>query len=299
MLRLDQHFSTADSAYLRFNFDAALSDVPLAESGSYLNDKQQITSRPVNGEMESLHIFSPQLVNELKFGFNRGNVYTTNQSALNTPYAISVSGFTTLAGNEYKIGVGNSYSYIDNLTLVRGNHLFKFGVEVRRIQLNQGNTSNGTVSFSSTANFLVNSVSSATYAAQLPVNGLRKTEVYSYAEDEWKLRPNLTFNLGVRYTFYNIFHEVNGKAIPFDFATCGPVGFCGAGASFGNPNTLDIDPRVSVTWAPAMFHGRTVIPAALASTMAMASWMTRTFPSAMKLAVIRSARRRFPISRIP
>ena len=78
---------------------------------------------------------------------------------------------------------------------------------------------------------------------QLPINGLRKTSVYSFAEDEWKYRPNLTLNLGVRYIFFNLFHEVNGKAIPFDFATCGPVGFCGAGASFGTPNTLDIDPR--------------------------------------------------------
>jgi len=259
MLRLDHHFSAADSAYLRFNFDAAVSQAPLASGGSYLNDKQQIVSRPVNGELESMHIFSPRSVNELKFGFNRGNVYTTNQSALGLPFAVSVSGFTTLANNQYKIGVGNSYSYIDNLTLVRGAHTLKFGVEVRRIQLNQGNTPSGTVSFSSQANFLDNSVSSATYAAELPVNGLRKTEVYSYAEDEWKLEPNLTFNLGVRYTFYNIFHEVNGKAIPFDFATCGTAGFCGAGASFGNPNTHDVAPRVSVAWAPAVFSGKTVL----------------------------------------
>ena len=259
MLRLDQHFSAADTAYLRFNFDAAFSDAPLVEGGSYLNDRQQVTSRPVNGELESTHIFSPRLVNELKYGFNRGNVYTTNQGVTNLPYTIAVSGFTTLANNEFKTGVGNSYSYIDNLTEVRGNHTLKLGVELRRIQLNQGNTSNGTISFSSAANFLINSVSSATYAQALPVNGLRKTEIYSYAEDEWKARPNLTLNLGVRYTFYNLFHEVNGKAIPFDFATCGAVGFCGAGASFGYPNTLDIDPRISITWAPASLGGKTVV----------------------------------------
>jgi hypothetical protein len=132
-------------------------------------------------------------------------------------------------------------------------------VEVRRIQLNQGNTASGTITFSSAASFLANSVSSATYAQALPVNGLRKTEVYSYAEDEWKVEPNLTLNLGVRYTFYNLFHEVNGKAIPFDFATCGRVGFCGAGASFGQSNTLDVDPRVSITWAPAALGGKTVL----------------------------------------
>lgn len=259
VLRLDHHFSPADSVYLRFNFDASYSDVPLIEGQTYLNDRQLVTSRPVNGELESLHLFSPRLVNELKFGFNRGNVYTTDQSVLQTPYAISISGFTTLSGNEYKPGVGNTYSYIDNLTWIKGAHTLKFGVEVRRIQLNQGNTANGTITFSSAANFMNNMVSSATYAAELPVNGLRKTETYSYVEDEWKVRDNFTLNAGVRYTFYNIFHEVLGRANPFDFATCGPQGYCGVGASFGQPNTLDIDPRISVTWAPNAGGGKTVL----------------------------------------
>jgi hypothetical protein len=259
MLRLDHHFSPADSAYLRFNFDASYSDIPLVQSGAYLNDRQLVTSRPVNGELESLHIFSSNIVNELKFGFNRGNVYTTNQSVLQTPYAISISGFTALSGNEYKLGVGNSFSYIDNLTWVKHGHTLKFGVEVRRIQLNQGNTSNGKISFSSAASFLADSVSSASYAAELPVNGLRKTTLYSYAEDEWKPRSNLTINAGLRYSFYNIFHEVSNRAIPFDFTTCGSQGYCDAGASFGNQNTLDIDPRISLIWAPPVGGGRTVL----------------------------------------
>ncbi|MBT9330124.1 TonB-dependent receptor [Paracidobacterium acidisoli] len=259
VLRLDHRFTESDSAYLRFNFDASASDAPMAESSTYLNDRQLVTSRPVNGEAEFLHVFSMHLINESKVGFNRGNVYTTDQSVLQTPYAISVSGFTTLSGNEYKLGVGNSFSYIDNLTWSRGTHTLKSGVEVRRIQLNQGNTPNGTITFSSASSFQNNAVSSATYAAELPVNGLRKTEVYSYIQDEWKLRPNLTLNQGVRYTFYNVFHEMLGRAVPFEFSTCGPQGFCPAGASFSNPNTLDIDPRLSIAWAPARFANKTVI----------------------------------------
>jgi hypothetical protein len=210
-----------------------------------------------------LHIFSPRVVNELKFGFNRGNVYTTNQSQLQTPYVIAVSGFTSLSGDEYKLGVGNTFSYIDNLTWIKGAHTVKSGAEVRRVQLNQGNTPTGTIAFSSAANFGTNSVSSASHAAELPVNGLRKTEVYSYVQDEWKLRPNMTLNAGRRYTFYNIFHEVLGRANPFDFATCGPQAYCGVSASFGNPNTLDIDPRISVTWAPMRFAADTVIRSGL------------------------------------
>jgi hypothetical protein len=137
-------------------------------------------------------------------------------------------------------------------------------VEVRRIQLDQGNAANGTVVYSSlnlpASSFLVNSVSSATYNDLLPLNGLRKTEIYSYAQDEWKVRRNFTLDLGLRYVFYNIFHEAHGKAIPFDFATCGAAGYCGAGASFGNPNTLDIDPRISFAWSPSSPGGvKTVI----------------------------------------
>jgi hypothetical protein len=272
MLRLDQRFSPQDTAYLRFNFDAASSDVP----SDGLNDRELTTSRPVNGALEELHIFSPTLVNEIKVGFNRSTVFSTNQALTNLPYSVAVAGLTTLSSNEFIPGVGNSFSYIDNLTMIRGSHTLKFGVEVRRIQLDQGTGANGTVVYSSLGtpsvpgtpsvsdnpigSFASNSVSSATYNAELPLNGLRKTSVYSYVQDEWKFRPNLTLNLGVRYTFYNIFHEVHGKANPFDFVTCGPQGFCGVGASFGKPNTLDVDPRISFTWAPSVLgRGKTVI----------------------------------------
>ena len=267
MVRIDHRFSPKDTADFRFNFDAALSQLPLAGAGTFTTDKQQVASRPVNGVIESLHLFSDHLVNEAKFGFNRGNVYTTNVSTLNLPFAVAISGLTTLNNDVYKVGVGNSFSEIDNLTWLHGAHTLKFGAEVRRIQLNQGNTASGTVSFAAGpssnpfANLISDTVSSASYAAQLPVNGLRKTSIFSYVQDEWKFRPELTFNLGVRYSFFNLFHEVAGKAIPFDFPTCGAGGFCGAGASFGQPNYGDIDPRLSVAWAPTHLHSKTVLRA--------------------------------------
>ncbi len=259
MVRVDHRFSERTTGYIRFNYDAAESEVPLAGGGGYLNDKQQVRSSPINVPVELLHLFSDTLINEAKFGFNRGNVYTTNEPALSQPYSIAVSSFTTLNSNQTKIGVGNSFSWIDTLTWVKGNHLLKFGGEVRRIQLNQGNSAIGSVSFASLDSLAANRVSSASYAAQLPVNGLRKTEAYAFAQDEWKFRPNLTFNLGARYSFYNRFHEVLDRAIPFDFATCGPGGFCGVGAEFSRPNLLDVDPRVAVAWTPAALGGKTVV----------------------------------------
>lgn len=84
----------------------------------------------------------------------------------------------------------------------------------------------------------------------LPVNHLRKNDYFVYAQDEYKWRPGLLINLGVRYTIFDLFHEANGLANPFDFATCGPQGFCGVGASFGQQNYGDVDPRVAFAWTP-------------------------------------------------
>jgi hypothetical protein len=260
MLRLDQHFSDRTTVFIRFNFDRAANTQPLASSGSYLQDRQQLTSSPVNGAIELLHVFNPNLVNEFKFGFNRSTAVTTDLNHTNLPYAVSVSGFTTLNNNRISTGVGNSFAEIDNLTWTRGRHTMKAGVEVRRIQLNQGNTESGSIAYASTADFDANHVSTASLSGSLPINGLRKTQFYGYVQDEFRWKPNFNMNLGVRYSFFNLFHEVQGRANPFDFATCGPQGFCGAGAGFGQPNFGDFDPRVAFAWAPRR-NGRTVIRA--------------------------------------
>lgn len=257
MIRVDHHFSDKTTGFVRVNIDQAVSNVPLASSGQYLNGLLVSTSGPANVAIELLHIFSPTLVNEGKFGFNRSTAINTNVNQTGTLYAISVPGFTTLNNNRLSTGVGNSFSWIDNLTKIRGRHVIKAGAEVRRIQLNQGSTANGTVSYASAAAFLANQVNTATLTDALPINGLRKTMYFGYLQDEFKWRPTLTLNLGARYSFFNIFHEVQGRANPFDFATCG--GFCGVGASFGQPNYADIDPRVAFAWAPTRLARNTVI----------------------------------------
>ena len=103
-----------------------------------------------------------------------------------------------------------------------------------------------------------NLVSKASLSGALPVNHLRKNDYFGYAQDEYKWRPNLTLNLGVRYTIFDLFHEENGLANPFDFATCGAQGFCGIGASFGQQNYGDVDPRIGFAWSPRK-GGQTVI----------------------------------------
>jgi hypothetical protein len=260
MLRLDQHFSTKTTGFMRFNYDRSVNTQPLSASAT---DLQQKVSAPVNGELELLHIFNSHLVNEAKAGFNRSTDNQYNSSGSGIIYQIAISGgpgpgFVTENYNYDSIYVGNSYSGIDDLTWVHDRHTFKAGVEFRYIQLNQEYGEHGKITFSTVEDLASNSVKKASLTGALPVNGLRKNDYFVYAQDEFKWRPNLTFNLGLRYTIFDLFDEKNGKANPFDFATCGPQGFCGVGASFGRQNYGDIDPRVAFAWTPRK-NDRTVI----------------------------------------
>ena len=260
MLRLDQHFSAATTGFMRFNYDRSVDTQPLSAAAT---DLQQRVSTPVNGALELLHIFSSRLVNEAKFGFNRAtsNTYNLNKTGILYQIAIATGpgpGFITQNYDYNSIYVGNSFSWIDNLTWIHGRHTFKFGGEIRRIQLNQESGEHGKITFSTVEDLAANLVTRASLSGALPVNHLRKNDYVGYAQDEYKWGPNLTLNLGVRYTIFDLFHEAEGLANPFDFATCGPQGFCGVGASFGQQNYGDIDPRVAFAWTP-WEGGQTVI----------------------------------------
>ena len=260
MVRLDQRFSAATTGFMRFNYDRSVNTQPLSAAAT---DLQQRVSAPVNGAFELLHIFSPNLVNEAKFGFNRATSNTYNLGRNGTFYQIAIAtgpgpGFITQNYDYSSIYAGNSFSGIDNLTWIHGRHTLKFGVEIRRIELNQSSEEHGKVTFSTVEDLAANLVTKASLSGALPVNHLRKNDYYGYAQDEYKWGPKLTLNLGVRYTIFDLFHEENGLANPFDFGTCGPQGFCGVGASFGQQNYGDVDPRVAFAWTPRE-DGKTVI----------------------------------------
>jgi Carboxypeptidase regulatory-like domain len=260
MFRLDHRFSDATSLFVRANIDKADYVVPYSpSSGQYLNEQEDLNSSPVNSVIALSHVFSPTLLNEAKFGFNRGTTETSYLNETGTLYAVSVAGLTTLNNGRSSIGAGNTFSAIDDVTWVKGKHVVKAGVEFRRVQMNQGGSAYGTVSFNSLASFAGDESYKASITGVDPVNGLRKWDYFGYVQDEFKLRPNFTVNLGVRYNIFGIFSEVEGRANPFDFATCGSVGYCGVGASFGPGNYGDVDPRIALAWAPAVFGGKTVI----------------------------------------
>jgi hypothetical protein len=128
---------------------------------------------------------------------------------------IAISGGFTIGNNfEGEIPqVGNSFQWTDNITKVKGNHTFKFGADVRRMRFDQHLyfEVNGYYNYFGTG---VNKTGFSDlypdYLLGLPdqyqqgaaqVENVRATSFYTFAQDSWKIRPNLTLNYGLRWEF--------------------------------------------------------------------------------------------------
>jgi hypothetical protein len=247
MIRVDQHFSDQNTAFLRFNSDEAVEQTPTGA----LTVKTGIDTKFNNGVAEFVHVFTPTLVNEVKFGVNQTLYHTANLSPV--PFGVAVSGFSSLTGSSTTDYPSKSFDLIDDVAWAKGKHTIKFGFEIRWVLLNQGTSQSGTLTYTSPANFLNNDMGSATYTAILPLVRQRKTQYWGYVQDEWKVTRNLTITAGIRYNFFNALHAINNDDVPFDFGTCG--GYCPRTDSFFHPRYGDFDPRVGIAWS----HGDTVV----------------------------------------
>jgi len=249
MIRFDEHFSERTTAFIRFNSDEAIEQIP---SGN-LTVKTGYDTKFNNGAAELTHVFSPTLVNDFKFGVNQTLYHTASISPL--AFGVSISGFSSLSGASTTDYPSKTFDLIDDLAWSKGKHTIKLGGEIRWIALNQGTSQSGTLTYTSAAKFLANQMGSASYTAILPLVRQRKTQYFGYIQDEWKVTASLTITAGVRYNFFNALHAINNDDVPFDFGTCG--GYCPRTDTFFHPRYNDIDPRLAIAWA----HRDTVLRA--------------------------------------
>ncbi len=245
--RLDHRFSQNTTAFLRYNADEADYTVPTGA----LTAKQETDTKLKNGVAAVTRIFSPTLLTEARMGFNQDQYHVATSSS--TPFSVKVSGLSPLNAAATSDAIGSTFSWLNNTTWIRGRHTLKWGGELRAIRLYQGNSQNGTLTYTSLDTFLRNSLDSASYTGLLPLKHGRKTQVYGYVQDQIRLSSSLTVTLGLRYSFFNVFHEADNRAIPFDLATCG--GYCPKGSEFTHPRYNDLDPRLAVAWS----RGETVL----------------------------------------
>ena len=196
-------------------------------------------------------------MNDVKLGFNRDAYVDVGDGQ--TPYSVTITGFASYALGDHSGRIDNSYSFIDDATIYRGRHTVKFGIDVRAMQENKTHPlALQSLSYLSEKNFISNILDSYSYSAPGIETQARKMPILSYAMDEFKIKPNLTLNAGLRYEYFGVDRDAHDVGLVFDIFTCG-LQYCPPGTSFYYPNKLDFSPRIGIAWAPQMFHGKTVI----------------------------------------
>jgi hypothetical protein len=283
-LRLDYRLNTKHSAYFRFFRDQGSNDQPEGVTGRRVT----IKAVPQNGVMALQSLLTPTLLNEFKFGYNSAYTRINGQAPTIAGFDLSsavinisgntanfalpgqgVSAGTAVPGglvraNSATNGRGQPYtpyslSFVDSVNWTKGNHNAKFGGEIRLIRLYTDRLGGTTYTFSNLNNFLTNTAQSIQFlgdvSAPSPFNNgatgqrFAKQEYYiTYAEDGWRLRPNLTLNYGLRYEYYTPLREDKNLQVLFDITngTLRPP----TEAAFQSSKT-NFGPRIAMTWSPS------------------------------------------------
>ncbi len=288
--RVDHKISEKDSLFGTYMFDKTPYSSP-----DGLNDVEftTLTSRQFLS-VEETHIFAPGFVNSIRVGGNHEAV-NNNQSlkaiitaAADTSLGVGGSAFVGRAAPQVLIGGGvtdftggiggsptyyyhwNSIQLYDDAFFTKGTHSVKFGVAVERMLLNvlADTDPNGIWRFANLQGFLTNNPTKfqGGIASTLSPRNLRQNIFGLYVQDDWRWRPNLTLNLGLRYEMSTVPTETSGKLADLrnlmdPLPVCGRLvtGACsGTGSFFSNPTLHNFEPRFGFAWDPFR-NGKTAV----------------------------------------
>ena len=275
--KIDRRFSDKDGVSGTYLFDTAFTNAPDPLDQMLFGNR----SSRVLAAIEETHIFSPSLTNSARFGYSRmtaaGNVSLQAINPLaaqkglgafpNTPAAeVNVKGLTNFTGGVGGLGTDhrfwNAFQFYDDAFLVKGVHSIKFGFGFERDQTNIHSVSipNGQFMFGGLQGFLTNQPNAlAGDNGGVKFNDYRQSIVGGYIQDDWRVRPNLTLNLGLRYEMTTVPTETRGKLENLRIVTS-PTPIVGS-PLFQNPTLRNFAPRVGLAWDP--FHnGKTSVRAA-------------------------------------
>lgn len=253
------------------------------------------------------HTFSPTSLNELRFAYLRFN-YTANepQNIVN-PSAYGFTGITPQApGLEslpvmsigssanplFTLGfstngpqprVQNTYQVTDNFSKVYGHHTFKLGFNMDRLEINNPfyNSMSGDYAFGANGTFSTGNPEADfllgfpdTYAqGSGSIIRARAREYYSYGQDQWQVKPNLTLTLGLAWDIETPYQNqyANGEVMsafrPGQQSTIfpsAPIGIVFPGDKginkYGGPTVHynDLAPRLGFAWSPGNSHALSV-----------------------------------------
>ncbi|MBO0719667.1 MAG: TonB-dependent receptor, partial [Blastocatellia bacterium] len=226
------------------------------------------------------HTFSPTVVNEARVGFNRINItFTPNLQVSPADFGIN-NGVTApislpqinISGGNFNIGGPQNFPqgradttvvFANTVNYQRGNHSFKFGGEFRRFYNNNFTLDSGLFTFPSMDAFLHDMANSFQVVLGDRSSAIATGALGFFAQDSFKLRPNLTLELGLRYDWNMTPSERYDRFVAFDPSTASLVRVGSGLDLIYKQNNRNFQPRVGFAWDP-LKDGKTSVRAGYA-----------------------------------
>jgi hypothetical protein len=276
--RFDLKMTSAWSAYVRVFHDQGTNDEPQGVTGRRLH----FTDNPSNVVFNVQGVLG-SVINEFKVGYNaapstyggiapaglEGILVSLGGTVANSGIA-GQTGSTGLATPGQLVrtnsaGNGRSAPYdpysitiANTLSRIKGNHFMKFGGDVRLIRMSTDQQGGMTYTYSNLTAFLANTPTQVQYFGDLSEaspfhNGATgekhiEQEYYvGFAQDEWRVRPNLTLNYGLRYDYYAPLREADNRIVKFNIDT-GLIDPDTTPLYLSKKNS--VQPRIGMTFSP-------------------------------------------------
>ncbi len=277
LVRVDHKISDKDTIFGRYYFTQAHQDEPL-ENPVFAQDNG---TRDQMATLEAKRVYST-LLNVFRVGFSRARLLNTSHSRIPLNSSLnflptadtvgqinfatqSFAGNVTRAGGSSGVNVtsaANQFEYGDQVFLYRGAHSIQFGIGVQRIQHNEAtytqSAPRGNFLFPDLQSFLQGRPSRFTAADPRggdPHKSWRMNYIAPYFQDDFKVLPGLTLNLGLRYDLMTVPTEASGNRIAnFRTHLVNGVTVINSSPTLGSPlyrshHTL-FSPRVGLAWNP-------------------------------------------------
>jgi outer membrane receptor protein involved in Fe transport len=257
-VKIDQRLGGSDTLSGRFSLSNSTSPNPGSFDG-FIGAGSSSIRNTRSAALSETHIFSPNVVNEFRAGFARHNGSSVpNDTATGVDFArknnialfpfpllafpsivfafsgqiSSATQFSGIGGGNPDLAIENTFQWADNLSVTRGNHTFKIGADMRRYRFDDIN-GGGTLLFGSIfssssdtagsgsplADFLFG-YPAGTDGRQL-LDWTRQRDFYAgfFFQDDWKVSPRLTLNMGIRYDLYTQPVDARDRGGLFDLRT--------------------------------------------------------------------------------
>ena len=287
-LKIDHSVSDSNTFFARWSWADNIRTSPQSFPGREV----EMFNKFRNMAVSDTHIFNPTTIFEFKFGYNSDNIQRrtdplnlgvlvgdlppTFRDDFDFPINITMGGFAGAGLTAFVSGPQRTYQFLPSLSKISGNHTFKIGADLKvrhilhdgvfaninhdRLPTSDPQDASETSGFSY-ASFLLGAPSNLGRIQPLEAPGcsscteaaMKQNMTHFYFQDDWKITPNLTINLGMRYEYTAWLSSRNNPAnaswfdaIEGKFVWAGPNPITGEAA---NTTPTFIEPDKN-NWAP-------------------------------------------------